>query len=135
MIDIDGPGDARPVKVMCKMEQIPAVHIITLREELEEALSSCSDPGCHAVDVVYKTPMDDIVAVKEHSVSCSQTIGVLCTNAPIFNKTSNTPMIWWEDVNSNPVPYWTGNDTHRCQCGMHSACVDISKRLMKLTCF
>ena len=128
MIDVDGPGGADPMNVQCVMETIPASASVSVKNQFPQPMAPCTAPGCNILDITYKdVTLKQMKALTEASEQCSQTLGLACINAPIFDSANNIAMIVWDDVNGVTSPYWTGNDTHRCLCGMHGTCIMSSK--------
>lgn len=82
-----------------------------------------ADPGCNIIDVTYSATRQQLKLLTQTSAQCSQMLSLSGINTPIYDKDTNTVMTWWQDVDGNRVDYWTGDNSHRCACGMYNYCL------------
>ena len=86
MLDPDGKNQGlSPIKVKC---QIPEGKTI-LGQEVIAVVDTCDTKGCYKKDLVYDAPMGQIEALMTKSSTCSQSIKIECTSAPIVDLVSS----------------------------------------------
>ena len=86
MLDPDGKNQGLPpIDVKCQM---PAGKTI-LGQEVIAVVDNCQTKGCYKKDLSYDAPMGQIEALISKSSTCSQSIKIECTSAPIVDLVSS----------------------------------------------
>ena len=85
MLDPDGKNQGLPpINVTCQMPEGKSI----LGQEVIAVVTNCDAKGCYKKDLHYDAPMGQIEALISRSSTCSQTIKIECTSAPIVDLVS-----------------------------------------------
>ncbi|XP_077562940.1 neurexin-4-like isoform X2 [Haemaphysalis longicornis] len=89
--------------------------------------------GSFIQDIVYDSPLDQMIRLMNRSVQCRQRLVYECYNARLFNTSgqnsspdSFTPFGWWVSRRNQKMDYWAGSipGSHKCRCGLYGTCKD-----------
>ena len=120
---IDPDGDKighEPFEVYCDFEdgstQIPHDH------ELATEITPCPESMCFQLNLNYSVSMEQIVALKDISESCSQDIQFNCFLAPLT--INDDPIGVWLNKDGQEETYFVGanHGKHICTCGLSQNC-------------
>ena len=85
MLDPDGKNQGlSPINVKCQMPEGKSI----LGQEVIAVVDNCNTTGCYKKDLSYDAPMGQIEALISKSSTCSQSIKIECTSAPIIDLVS-----------------------------------------------
>ena len=77
MLDPDGKNQGlAPIDVKCQLPE---------GQEVIAVVDHCDTKGCYKKEIIYDTPIQQIEALMAKSSTCSQTVKVECTSAPIID--------------------------------------------------
>ena len=86
MLDPDGKNQGlSPINVMCQMPEGKSI----LGQEVIAVVDNCQTKGCYKKDLSYDAPIGQIEALMSKSSTCSQSIKIECTSAPIVDLVSS----------------------------------------------
>ena len=85
MLDPDGKNQGlAPIDVHCQLPEGKSI----LGQEVIGVVDNCGTKGCYKKDLDYDAPMGQIEALISRSSTCSQTVKIECTSAPIVDLVS-----------------------------------------------
>lgn len=89
-IDVDGSGPLKPFPVTCEFFADGRVKTV-LRHSNENPtpVDGFEEPGSFIQDVNYDADLDQIEALLNRSISCSQRINYACKHSRLFNSPGN----------------------------------------------
>ena len=89
MLDPDGKNQGLPpINIKCQMPEGESI----LGQEVIGVVDNCNTTGCYKKDLSYDAPMGQIEALMSKSSTCSQSIKIECTSAPIIDLVSFSPI-------------------------------------------
>ena len=82
MLDPDGKNKGLPpIDVNCQLPEGKSI----LGREVIAVVDHCDTLGCYKKEIIYDAPIQQIEALMAKSSTCSQTVKVECTSAPIVD--------------------------------------------------
>ena len=82
MLDPDGKNQGlAPIDVNCQLPEGKSI----LGQEVTAVVDQCNTLGCYKKEISYDAPIQQIEALMAKSSTCSQTVKVECTSAPIVD--------------------------------------------------
>ena len=82
MLDPDGKNQGlAPIDVHCQLPEGKSI----LGQEVIAVVDHCIAKGCYKKEISYDAPIQQIEALMAKSSTCSQTVKVECTSAPIVD--------------------------------------------------
>ncbi|KYN19702.1 Neurexin-4 [Trachymyrmex cornetzi] len=134
-IDVDGSGPLKPFPVTC--EVLSDGRVLTFLHHSNEQLTPVDgfqEPGSFIQDINYDADFDQIEALLNRSISCTQRISYECKHSKLFNTPVSPgdyfrPNSWWVSRNNQKMDYWGGalSGSRKCECGIEGKCTDITK--------
>ncbi|XP_018060131.1 PREDICTED: neurexin-4 isoform X1 [Atta colombica] len=134
-IDVDGSGPLKPFPVTC--EVLSDGRVMTFLHHSNEQLTPVDgfqEPGSFIQDINYDADFDQIEALLNRSISCTQRISYECKHSKLFNTPVPPgdyfrPNSWWVSRNNQKMDYWGGalSGSRKCECGIEGKCTDITK--------
>ncbi|XP_031336350.1 neurexin-4 isoform X3 [Photinus pyralis] len=133
-IDVDGSGPLAPFPVTCEFHADG--RIITVLHHINQQTTTVDgfpEPGSFKQDIIYDADDDQIEALLNRSVSCSQRIQYSCRSSRLLNSPSNLadfhPFSWWVSRHNQKMDYWGGAlpGSRKCECGILGTCIDPTK--------
>lgn len=138
MIDVDGSGPLAPIPVECFFyPDNRTVTIVHHQNEQTTDVKGFRDPGSFIQDIVYKSPMEQMVELVNRSTSCRQQLTYECYNARLFDTSVQdtgletfSPYGWWVSRSNQKMDYWGGSvpGSRKCRCGLYGTCKDPQKQ-------
>ncbi|XP_018305702.1 neurexin-4 isoform X2 [Mycetomoellerius zeteki] len=134
-IDVDGSGPLKPFPVTC--EVLSDGRVITFLHHSNEQstpVDGFQEPGSFIQDINYDADFDQIEALLNRSISCTQRISYECRHSKLFNTPVPPgdyfrPNSWWVSRNNQKMDYWGGalSGSRKCECGIDGNCRDMTK--------
>jgi len=94
MLDPDGKNQGlAPIDVHCQLPEGKSI----LGQEVIGVVDHCDTLGCYKKEILYDAPIQQIEALMAKSSTCSQTVKVECTSAPIVDLFQNENRMTWID--------------------------------------
>ncbi|KYN43175.1 Neurexin-4 [Trachymyrmex septentrionalis] len=134
-IDVDGSGPLKPFPVTC--EVLSDGRVMTFLHHSNEQLTPVDgfqEPGSFIQDINYDADFDQIEALLNRSISCTQRISYECKHSKLFNTPVPPgdyfrPNSWWVSRNNQKMDYWGGAlaGSRKCECGIEGKCSDLTK--------
>ncbi|KYM97578.1 PREDICTED: neurexin-4 [Cyphomyrmex costatus] len=134
-IDVDGSGPLKPFPVTCEL--LSDGRVMTFLHHSNEQLTPVDgfqEPGSFIQDINYDADFDQIEALLNRSISCTQRISYACKRSKLFNTPVPQsdyfrPNSWWVSRNNQKMDYWGGalSGSRKCECGIDGKCQDITK--------
>jgi len=94
MLDPDGKNQGlAPIDVKCQLPEGKSI----LGREIAAVVDHCNTLGCYKKEISYDAPIQQIEALMAKSSTCSQTVKVECTSAPIVDLFQNENRMTWND--------------------------------------
>ncbi|KAK4880883.1 hypothetical protein RN001_004202 [Aquatica leii] len=133
-IDVDGSGPLAPFPVTCEFHSDgDVVTVVHHSNQQTTPVNGFSEPGSFKKDIIYDADVDQIEALINRSISCSQRIQYSCRSSRLFNSPSTiedfNPFSWWVSRHNQKMDYWGGSlpGSRKCECGILGTCIDPTK--------
>lgn len=110
-----------PIRAFCDFEK-QVTEVIHDADNQSITIAHCDTELCFKKDILYQSPMDQIVALIQLSSSCSQEIDFSCFLAPLLY--NEVEIATWTDRHGEDQVYFDGENygSHLCSCYSDLSC-------------
>ncbi|XP_066582442.1 neurexin-4 isoform X3 [Prorops nasuta] len=134
-IDVDGSGPLKPFPVTCEFFADGRVMtVLRHSNELPTPVDGFEEAGSFVQDINYDADFDQIEALLNRSLTCTQRINYACKHSKLFNSPVPQgdyfrPNSWWVSRHNQKMDYWGGSlpGSRKCECGILGNCAEPTK--------